>query len=125
MDFKKFQEAWCKHQIDVMLSFYTDDCVFNDMPTGEVIKGKEALKEFFKFTFDLVPDFAMKIDKVHEGQGFAVTQWRLCGTPVDHPTVKLKNAYVEQKVASILELKDDKIKMHSDYWDISPLLVNN
>ena len=42
--FEDYLAAWNSHDVEKIASFFTDDCVYEDVAVGAVSRGKEELK---------------------------------------------------------------------------------
>lgn len=103
------------HDIDSILSNFTDDCVF-DSPRGQDAGGtryvgKEAVGEGFARRFAGIPD-------VHYGEGRhwvagdrGVSEWLLTGTSVDGELIAVHGC-------DLWEFREDKIYRKDSYWKI-------
>jgi uncharacterized protein (TIGR02246 family) len=52
--------AWSSHDVDRVLRLFTDNCVYEDVPTGARNTGKDALRAFAQFFFSVAPDFKFR-----------------------------------------------------------------
>ena len=66
--------AWNSHNLDRILSHYTDDFVMesplalNRLPkTGGVVKGKEAVRVYWKMGLELIPNLHFELHEVLVG----------------------------------------------------------
>ena len=53
--------AWGAKSVDDFLSLFTDDCVYEDVPTGRVNRGKEQLAAFARQVMTGFPDFQFEV----------------------------------------------------------------
>ena len=106
-----------------MASFFTDDCVFEDMAFGIVMHGKNEVQEFVATTLAAYPDFAMKLTfGFGKGHCFA-SEWIMTGTHTGNMTgAPATGRSFSVRGASITEFQDGKMKRHTDYWSLSLLL---
>lgn len=82
-----FSAAWNRHDIDALMSFMTDDCVFETAAgtdaCGTRHTGTEAVRRAFAGAWQAVPD-AQWLNGQHFVQGdFGVSQWTFTGTAAD------------------------------------------
>ena len=68
---EQWVSAWNAHDLDKILSHYTDDFVMESplalkrMPeTGGVVKGKEAVRAYWKMGLELIPDLFFEVQEV-------------------------------------------------------------
>ena len=66
--------AWNSHDLDKILSHYTDDFIMesplalNRLPqTGGVVKGKEAVRAYWKMGLELIPNLRFELREVLVG----------------------------------------------------------
>lgn len=82
-----FTDAWNRHDIDALMSFMTDDCVFEAVagpePCGTRHVGRAAVRRAFAQAWESFPD-------AHWGNGRhlvsgdrGVTEWTFSGTAAD------------------------------------------
>jgi ketosteroid isomerase-like protein len=67
-------DAWNSHDLDKILSHYTDDFIMESplalkrLPeTGGVVKGKEAVRAYWKMGLELIPDLFFEVYEVLVG----------------------------------------------------------
>lgn len=82
-----FSAAWNAHDIDALMSFMSDDCVFQTAAGTEAcgtrIAGTEAVRKAFAAAWQAVPD-AQWENGVHFVHGdFGTSQWTFTGTAAD------------------------------------------
>ncbi len=115
--------AWSSHDIDRVLELFTDDCVYEDVPTGAVHTGKDALRAFAQFFFSVAPDFKVDVCSRFETDKWAAGEWTMSGTQEgDMPNLPASGKRFCIRGASVLELENEKIRRCSDYWDMTVFL---
>jgi ketosteroid isomerase-like protein len=82
-----FSTAWNQHDIDALMSFMTDDCVFETAAgpdaCGTRHTGTQAVRRAFAGAWQAVPDAQWRNGQ-HFVQGdFGVSQWTFTGTSAD------------------------------------------
>ena len=95
---------------DKIVSAYHDDFVFEDVPGGQRITNKTALRTYFQSLFSL-PGVAFTDISIHEGETSAAIEWTWCGDKVSSPGV------YRIRGASVIELREGKIARESIYYD--------
>ena len=92
--------AWNSHDLDKILSHYTDDIVMESplalkrLPeTGWVVKGKQALRAYWKMGLELIPDLFFEVYEVFTG--------------VNGITIYYLNHATGKKTAEVLFLNDE------------------
>ncbi|MEN6317830.1 MAG: ketosteroid isomerase-related protein [Syntrophaceae bacterium] len=115
--------AWNSHDTEKVVSFFTDDCVYEDLAFGQIKRGKEELRAFVNDTFAMVPDtnFEVKSSFI-SGDGYAV-EWVWSGTHKGNlPWLPATGKRFSIRGVAVEELKEGKIKRHSDYYNLMDFL---
>lgn len=99
--------AWSSGKVEKIASFYTDDCLFEDVCSGGSYKGQEALKTMANAVFVAIPDFKLKIISLFSKGDWLGCEWINTGSK-DGKRFSVKGA-------SIIELEKSKIKRESIY----------
>jgi len=99
--------AWSKGDVDGIVSFFTDDCVFEDVCSGVAHRGKEALRAEAKRVVEAVPDLRLEVVSAFGAGDWVAGEWVESGTE-DGRRFSLRGA-------SILETRGDKISRESMY----------
>ena len=106
-----------------MLQLFTDDCIYEDVPTGAVNIGKVALRKFAEFFFSVAPDFKVELSKRFENDRWATGEWTMSGTQKgDMPNLPATGKPFSIRCATIIELENGRIRRCSDYWDMAAFL---
>jgi ketosteroid isomerase-like protein len=112
---KRVLEAFNRHDLDVIMAFFADDCVLEmprgPDPWGRRFVGKANVRDALASRFAGLPD-------VHYGQDThwvcgtkGVSEWLLTGTAPD-------GARVEVRGCDHFEFRDGKIVRKDSYWKI-------
>lgn len=101
-----FSVAWNTHNIDVLMSFMTDDCIFETAAGKDVygnrFVGHEQVKKAFESAWIQFPD-AQWLDASHVVTGnTGISEWRFCGTD-------LKGIKLEANGVDVFTFRDGKI----------------
>ena len=120
---REYAAAWSSQDVERILSFFNEDCEFEDVPMKVVCKGKDELRNFFSDTFNAFPDFKMEISRIAAAGDVTVFEWIQSATHTGEigpfpPTGKPYNI----KTATILDFHGDKIQRATDYWDLASVL---
>src|SRR5580765_3619329 len=72
--------AWNSHDPDKVVTFFTEDVVYEDVAFGAVNHGSSELRKFAAGFIEAVPDLKLEVvsSSVHHGHG--VVEWLLSGT---------------------------------------------
>jgi len=116
---KEENAAWNSHDVDKIATFYTDDCIKEDVAVGVRARGKEAMNAVNRGAFAAVPDMKIELGLIISSGDKAATEWTMSGTysskqpgapPVTGRPFSIKGA-------TIMQLRDGRISRVSDYWD--------
>ena len=89
---QSFTDAWNRHDIDALMSFMTDDCVFQAAAgadrCGTRHAGREAVRSAFAHAWAAFPDAQWRNGRhfVHGDRG--VSEWTFTGTRADGTRVE-------------------------------------
>jgi steroid delta-isomerase-like uncharacterized protein len=115
--------AWSSHDVDRVLQLFADNCLYEDVPTGAVNTGKDALRAFAQFFFSVAPDFTVELSQRFETEKWAAGEWTMSGTQKgDMPNLPATGKSFSIRGATILEIEHGKIRRCSDYWDMAAFL---
>jgi steroid delta-isomerase-like uncharacterized protein len=121
---EEWAAGWSTHDIERVVSLYTDDCIYEDVPLGIVNRGKEQLRAFGRQVFDAFPDVRIELTSQFAARDWALLEWVMSGTHKgDLPGMPATNAAFSVRGATALELKNGRISRNSDYWDLATLLT--
>lgn len=120
---KDERSAWASHDLDRILSGYTDDCVYEDFALGRVIHGKNELRAYFAQLFESYPDSTLEIQSSFAAGNRMCSEFIMRGThkgnlkglPPAGKTIVIRGVH-------ICELKGKKVSRASDYWDSASVM---
>jgi steroid delta-isomerase-like uncharacterized protein len=118
------QEAagWSR-DMDLLLSLFPDDLVYEDVPLGLVFRSKEELRGFAGNFFKAFPDLKSVCQVIAVDGNFGFCEWRFTGTQAaDLPNIPSQGKSMDLRGISIYEFEGGKIKRTKDYWDSAALL---
>lgn len=119
------QEAagWSSGNLDQLLSVFSDNVTYEDVPLGVVFHGKEELRAFAKGFFNGFPDLkAVIVTTVVNGDRGA-SEWTFAGTQTgDMPNMPASNKRMDLRGMSTYEFASGKIKRKIDYWDVGTMM---
>ncbi|ALD93343.1 SnoaL-like domain containing protein [Cupriavidus gilardii CR3] len=115
-----FSDAWNRHDIDALMSFMTDDCVFHAVAGGELFgrtfSGREAVREGFQLAWQTFPDAAW-LDGEHFVCGDrGVSESTFRGTKAD-------GSRIEARMVDVFTFRDGKIAVKNAYRKDRPALA--
>lgn len=114
-----FSAAWNRHDIDSLMSFMSDDCVFQTAAGPESYgarhEGPSAVKAAFESAWINFPDAQWIHDRHFVHENFGVSEWTFTGTAAD-------GSRVEADGVDIFTFKDGKIQLKNVFRKNRPNL---
>jgi ketosteroid isomerase-like protein len=115
-----FSQAWNQHNVDALMSFMTDDCVFETAAGPEAHGtrhvGVEAVRRAFAAAWATVPDVQW-LNGQHFVQGdFGISQWTFVGTAAD-------GSRIDTDGVDIFAFHEGKIRSKKVFRKARPNLV--
>jgi len=111
-------QAWSTHEVEKILSYYTDDVVYEDVVAARVMRGKAELKAFLMECFSAFPDLKIEPKLVFSSGQWAGSEWAMTGTfKGELMGVKPTGKSFSIKGGSITEYQGNKVKRNTDYYD--------
>jgi len=112
---ERMTEGFNKHDLDVIMSLFTEDCVFESPrgpdPWGRRFTGQAQVREGLGARFTTIPD-------VHYGAGRhfvsgdrGASEWTLTGTTVDGEPLEVRGC-------DLWTFRGDKIVLKNSFWKI-------
>ncbi len=108
-------DAFNAHDVDAILAFFTEDCVF-DMPRGPApggrrLVGKEQVRKGVQARFDGIPDIVYE-DARHFASGDrGVSEWTIRGT-------QSSGERIEVRGCDLFEFTGGRISRKDSFWKI-------
>jgi ketosteroid isomerase-like protein len=108
-------DAFNAHDVDAIMSFFTDDCVF-DTPRGPAsgghrLVGKQQVAEGFRARFDGIPDIHYGDDRHWRFGDRGVSEWTIRGTTATGDPIEVRGC-------DLFEFTDGKISRKDSFWKI-------
>jgi ketosteroid isomerase-like protein len=112
---RAFLDAFNRHDLDAIMEFFADDCVFymprGSVPRGDRYVGKDEVRAGLAKRFAGIPNVHYGND-VHWACGdFGVSEWTITGTTTG-------GTRVEARGVDLLEFVDGKITRKDSFWKI-------
>lgn len=112
---QEFLDAFNAHDVDAIMSFFTEDCVF-DMPRGPApggrrLVGTAQVRRGIQSRFDGIPDVHYGDDRHWVCGDRAVSEWTLRGT-------RRTGEPIEVRGCDLFELADGRIRRKDSFWKI-------
>ena len=112
---KAFLEAFNRHDLDSIMSYFADDCVFymprGAQPRGDCYVGKDEVRAGLAKRFEGIPDVHYGEDKHWACGDCGVSEWTLTGTSVSGQQIEVRGV-------DLLEFADGKITRKDSFWKI-------
>ncbi len=107
-----FSDAWNAHDLDGLMSFMSDDCIFHAVAGpdlfGRTFRGRAEVRAGFEMAWKAFPDAAW-LDPVHFVCGDrGVTESTFCGTRTD-------GVRVEARMVDVFTFADGKIAVKNAF----------
>ena len=108
-------DAFNAHDVDAVLTFFTDDCVF-DMPRGPApggqrLVGKEEVRKGVQSRFDGIPDIVYGDDRHWTCGDRGVSEWTIRGTQATGESIEVRGC-------DLFEFTDGRISRKDSFWKI-------
>ena len=102
--------AFNSRDVDAILEFFTEDCIF-DTPRDQRLVGKEEVRKGFQARFDGIPDIVYG-DARHFASGDrGVSEWTIRGTQSTGEPIEVRGC-------DLLEFSDGKVSRKDSFWKI-------
>lgn len=121
--FREYLATWNTHDLDKIVSFFTDDCVYENLAREQTYRGKDELKAWANGAFVGIPDFKLEVKSLFVSGDWAACEWVMTGTQTgDLPGLPATGKSFSVRGSTIVQLKGGKILRNSDYWDMATFL---
>lgn len=112
---KSFLEAFNRHDLDAIMDYFADDCVFfmprGAGPRGDRYTGKDAVRDGLATRFEGLPDVHYGDDRHWACGDFGVSEWTLTGTTRSGQRIEVRGV-------DLLEFAHGKITRKDSFWKI-------
>jgi ketosteroid isomerase-like protein len=110
-----FLDAFNAHDVDAIMSFFTEDCVLDlprgPAPGGRHLVGKQQVREGIQSRFDGIPDIHYGDDRHWLSGDRGVSEWTIRGT-------QRTGEPIEVRGCDLFEFTDGKISRKDSFWKI-------
>ena len=110
-----FLDAFNAHDVDAIMSFFTDDCVFDTprgpAPGGRRLVGKEEVRAGIQARFDGIPDIEYVDDRHWACGDRGVSEWTIRGTRASGDPIEVRGC-------DLFEFRDGRISRKDSFWKI-------
>jgi len=112
---KGFLEAFNHHDLDAIMDYFHDDCVFymprGKLPRGDRYVGKQQVRAGLATRFEGIPDVHYGDDTHWICGNFGVSEWTLTGT-------RKSGGWIEVRGLDLLEFREGKVVRKDSFWKI-------
>ncbi|HET7143283.1 MAG TPA: nuclear transport factor 2 family protein [Anaerolineales bacterium] len=112
---KEFLEAFNRHDLDSIMDYFADDCVFymprGLAPRGDRYVGKSEVRAGLAKRFEGIPDVHYGEDQHWVCGNFGVSEWTLTGTSVSGQQMEVRGV-------DLLEFAQGKVTRKDSFWKI-------
>jgi ketosteroid isomerase-like protein len=112
---KGFLEAFNRHDLDSIMEYFAEECVFymprGAPPRGDKYVGKAAVRAGLAKRFEGIPDVHYGDDRHWVCGDFAVSEWTLTGTSTSGQHISVRGV-------DLLEFAGGKITRKDSFWKI-------
>jgi len=112
---KAFLEAFNRHDLDTIMTFFAEDCRFDlprgPDPWGRRFEGKAAVREGLATRFQGLPDVHYGEDRHFVCGDRGVSEWLLTGTTPAGTRIRVRGC-------DLFEFRDGQIVRKDSYWKI-------
>ena len=122
---KEYYLAWNSHDAEKVSSFFTDDCVHEDVAVGAIFRGKNELKTGISPLFAAFPDFKLELKSILRDASRLAHERVISGTQAGALSglgIPTTGKSFSIRGASITELRDGKMSRNTDYWNLATML---
>jgi ketosteroid isomerase-like protein len=106
---RDYFKGWDTADIGKVMSHFTADIVYEDVPKAEIANGTVAVKAFVEQFFIDFSGAKIAVDSVTVGKNGAAAEWTMSGGTGEEAW--------SVRGASVMEHKEGKISKVTDYWD--------
>jgi ketosteroid isomerase-like protein len=110
-----FLEAFNRHDLDAIMAYFHDDCVFymprGRAPRGDCYVGKQEVRAGLATRFEGIPDVHYGDDTHWICGNLGVSEWTLTGT-------RKTGGRIEVRGVDLLEFRDGKVIRKDSFWKI-------
>jgi steroid delta-isomerase-like uncharacterized protein len=116
---KDWYAAWNSHDIDKILGFYSDDCLYEGVAAGTVTHGKQELGAYLKTVFTDYPNLKIEFKSTFYPENAACGEYLMSGTQAhsSNPAIPMTGKSYSVRGGYFSEWQNDKVKRHTTYSD--------
>ena len=120
---ERYPLVWSAHDVDTVLDFFTDDCIYEDIPLKIKKEGKQGIIDFAKEIFSMQHDFHIEYHRHFATEEKGAAEWMIKTTwNGEFANVDVTGKKVEFPGVTLFEFQDGKIRRNTDYWDLADVM---
>jgi len=108
-----FDSGWNRHDVDFLMTFMSDDCVFESTAGPEICgtrhAGRDRVRDAFARVFSVCPDATFANARHFVAANRGVSEWVFRGTTADGKRVEVNGC-------DIFTFSNDKIAIKTSYF---------
>lgn len=109
--------------LEAVLSVFADDIVYEDVPFGVSVQGKDIVAGFCRQFMASVPDFRQDLSACHRFGDVGMMEWTMSFTHSgDLPGLPATGKHFSVRGMTAVVLKGDLIVRSSSYYDLASVL---
>ena len=112
-DLQAFGEAWNRHDVDAIMTFMADDCVFETTAGKDVCgtryEGRERVREAFARVFKMFPDARFGQARHFVAGDRGLSEWAFTGTTAEGKRLEVNGC-------DVFTFANDKIVKKDSYF---------
>jgi ketosteroid isomerase-like protein len=116
-DLEGLLDAFNAHDLDAIMEFFTEDCVFDaprgPAPGGRRFVGKQEVREGFQARIDGIPDVVWDGARHFADGDRGASEWTIRGTQADGEPIEVRGC-------DLFEFRDGKVSRKDSFWKIVP-----
>ena len=123
---QEFMTAFNSHDLEKLLSLYTNDAAYEDVGLGVVYHGLQEIRKNLNDFFKSFPDVKMEFTSDFRSGDWGASEWVMTGTNKGNmpaiggmPEIPATNKKISLKGATILQFRNNKVSREADYWDMA------
>jgi steroid delta-isomerase-like uncharacterized protein len=106
--------AYSSQDSDAFAALYTPDGIYEDVPSGQAVQGREAIAALATGYFESQDDFVFEPLAFFQGDGWALLEVNTSATDAESG-----QRVTGVRIATVFELDDGLIRRSSDYYDLA------
>lgn len=120
---RDYAAAWSSGDVEKVVSFLTDDCVIETVGSGTAYRGQEEIRAWARDSFATIPDYKIELTCLFVAGDWAGGEWIQSGTYTGEVAgTEVTGKHFSGRGASIIELREGKIRREAIYWDTRSFL---